>query len=169
MTTIYTEPLLTVNDAGVQRVNISWSELPADFDTIESFSLTVSSHRGTLIDELQLINSYYEFTDSIEDSASCTVFTFTVSTTVLNYIDNGNCISESIPVRRSLPSLPNITLLETSVESSLSKNGDSVVLRTSFIVSTLAFFLSTCKYLYISYCPFAYYYISIIAASIRLQ
>lgn len=123
-------------DIGVQRVNITWSQIPQELNTTEQLTLSVSNDKESLIEVLPLSTTYYDFASS-EGNTSCTAFTFMITTTLLNSIYNGSCISESNPIQQSLPSLPNITTLESSVEYSLSKVIYSFVLSVSFPVSKL--------------------------------
>ena len=139
--TMDTEPSLTVTDISVQRVNASWSPLPSAFNTTEKFTLTIISCNNHEIQELLLRNrTYYEFSSN-EDKSSCTNFTFSLSSNLSSPIHNGNCVSQSNTVQRPLPSLPNITSLESSLSYSLSKQPGQggVVLNVSFLVSLALF------------------------------
>ena len=125
------KPTLTVVDVGVQRVNITWTQLSSTFNASENFTLKISSNNN-VIQELPVNGGFHEFC-SDEDNSSCTIFTFSLSSTLLSPILR-DCVIESNTVQRPLPALPNITTLESSLNISLSKQAGGVLLTVSFLV-----------------------------------
>ena len=127
------EPTLNVIDIDVQRVNITWSQLPPSFNTTEYFNLIIISLKNCVVQESFVNRTFYEFS-SDEDDSPCSNFTFSLSSNLSSPIHSGNCVSQSNVVQRPLPSLPNITSLESSLTYSLSKQPGRIVLTVSFLV-----------------------------------
>ena len=130
------EPTLTVSEynSGVQSVNVSWSELSDNYQPIENYTLIVQNTNESSRQTFSLNESFYVFT-SKEDNFSCAVFNFSLLTSFTSSIHSGNCISESNAVQTILPSLPDITLLESSINVTLARGEGSFILSVSFLVS----------------------------------
>ena len=127
---------MTVSEynSGVQSVNVSWSELSDNYQPIENYTLIVQNTNESSRQTFTLNESFYIFI-SKEDNSSCAVFNFSVLTSFTSSIHSGSCISESNAVQTMLPSLPNITFLESSINVSLARGVGSVILSVYFLVS----------------------------------
>ena len=128
-------------------MNISWSHVPsiAVISSVnQTYSLTVShgSHSKTL----PLRQPHYYFT-APEGAPPCEVYNFSVTATydIVGATYTGADCSVPSPVLSSmLPSLPNITKLESSLDYSLEINSSGgVAMRVSFMVSCLLSHLTT--------------------------
>ena len=101
-------------------VNLSWSRSQGLQDAALRFSLRVSD--GSSIQEIMLFNeSTYYFT-APEGAPPCQVYNFSITATYIGaaYIGAG-CSVPSTVLSTTLPSLPSISLLESSLNFVLSK------------------------------------------------
>ena len=127
-------------DVDIQRVNISWNPQSQPFSLVledinQIYMLTVTSS-NTHPQTLQLHQPFYVFT-APEGAPPCEVYNFSVTATYVGATYTGAGCSVPSPVlSRMLPSLPDISRLESSVEYSLEKHSDSsIALNVSFMVS----------------------------------
>jgi hypothetical protein len=106
-------------DVGVERIRLEWNQESLVPDTMPSFSLTVSN-RSTSNDIPGLIEPYYDFF-APEGAPPCEVYNFSVTATYVGDIYTGaGCRVPSPVLTRILPSLPDISQLESSLDSVLS-------------------------------------------------
>ena len=82
-------------------------------------------------------NQHYIFT--LEDSTSCDVYSFQV--TAVNGAGTGTL---SDIITRSLPSLPDISPVQDSLQHSLVRTADGIVLEVTFNVCYMHFYKNTC-------------------------
>ena len=130
-------PFTLVVKMDMHSTNISWSQvLPVvtASNVMQTFSLTVS--HGSHTDTISLNESYYHFT-APESAPPCEVYNFSVTATYVGATYTGAGCSVPSPVlSRMLPSLPDIDVLEPSLNYSLTKQPErGVFLCTSFLVS----------------------------------
>ena len=127
-------------DIDIQTANISWNPPNQPFsrmieDTNQIYTLTVTSS-NTHPQTLQLHQPFYIF-NAPDGAPPCEVYNFSVTATYIGASYTGAGCSVPSPVfSRMLPSLPDISRLESSVEYSLEKHSDSsIALNVSFTVS----------------------------------
>ena len=126
---------LTSQDVSVQSINISWSALSLESlaGNQAQYTLSVTTDDST---ETFLINEpYYIFTDH-KSAPPCEVYNFSVTATYVGATYTGAGCCETSPVLSiTLPSLPNISSLESSLYHSVEKHSGStggVVLNVFF-------------------------------------
>ena len=124
-------------------INISWSQVPpvaAAANVMQRFSLMVS--HGSHTETISLSESYYHFT-APEGAPPCEVYNFFVTATYVGATYTGaDCSVPSPVLSKVLPSLPDIDVLESSLNYSLIKKSDrEVFLQTSFLVSYFIHYL----------------------------
>ena len=122
---------------GVHSINVSWSQMlpvAAASNVMQTFSLTIS--HGSHTKTISLNESYYHFT-APKGAPPCEVYNFSVTATYVGATYTGAGCSVPSPVlSRMLPSLPNISGLESSLNFSLTRQSDGrVTLRVYFLVS----------------------------------
>ena len=119
-------PDLIVNDYQLQSVNISWSPLHGYY----VYTLTVTSS-GIGPQSFPLDTPYFTFT-APESASPCEVYNFSVTATYdtvsATYTGDG-CSVPSPVLSRMLPSLPNVTKLESSLDYSLELNSGGIILK----------------------------------------
>ena len=122
-------PDLIVNDYNLRSVNISWSPLHGYY----VYTLTVTSS-GILSQSFPLDTpylSYFTFT-APEGAPPCEVYNFSVTATYdivgATYTGAG-CSVPSPVLSRMLPSLPNVTKLESSLDYSLELKSGGITLK----------------------------------------
>ena len=114
-----------------QSLNISWID---PHETNRTYNLIVmSSTNQQLVFTLQ--NPNYIFT-APEGAPPCEVYNFSVTATYIGATYTGAGCSDASPVlSRMLPSLPNISRLESSLDYVLEKRSTSFIVKVSFEVS----------------------------------
>ena len=127
-------------DIDIQRANVSWNPLsPPSSLMIEDvnpvYTLTVTSS-NTSPQILQLHQPYYVF-NAPGGAPPCEVYNFSVTATYIGATYTGAGCSVPSPVpSKMLPSLPDISRLESSMEYSLEKDSDKgITLNVFFTVS----------------------------------
>ena len=140
-------------ESDIQRINVSWNPLSppsslmiVDFNS--SYTLTVISS-NTQSQILQLHQPYHVFI-APEGASPCEVYNFSVTATYdiagASYTGAGCSVPSSV-LSKMLPSLPDISRLESSIEYSLEKDSDKgITLNVSFTVSCTCYGI-TSKYL----------------------
>ena len=125
----------------------------ATSNVMQTFFLTIS--HGSHTETIFLNESYYLFT-APESVPPCEVYNFSVTATYVGATYTGAGCSVPSPVlSRMLPSLPDIYVLESSLNYSLIKQQDrGVFLHTSFLVSCfihlpVTMYDLTCPYVWI--------------------
>ena len=119
----------------LDSINVSWSssgQLSAAASAELSYSLTISY--GSTRDLLLINESHYIF-KAPQGSPPCQVYNFSVSATPLGATYTGDGCSVPGFNQTMLPSLPDITALELSLNHSLIKRGNNVSLTVMFDVS----------------------------------
>ena len=120
-------------DAGVNMIRLEWRQESLVPDSMQTFSLTVS-HGSSSQDTLGLIESTYHFTAS-ESAPPCEVYNFSVTATYVGATYTGAGCSVPSPVLSTmLPSLPNISQLESSLDFVLEKRSTDFIIEVSFEV-----------------------------------
>ena len=126
-------PDLIVNDYQLQSVNISWSPLHGHYVTVYTLSVT-SSEIGP--QSFPLDTPYFTFT-APEGAPPCEVYNFSVTATYdivgATYTGAG-CSVPSPVLSRMLPSLPNVTKLESSLDYSLELKSGGITLKLLVVV-----------------------------------
>ena len=114
-----------------QSLNISWID---PHETKRTYNLTViNSTNQQLLFTLHKPN--YIFT-APEGAPPCEVYNFSVTATYIGAIYTGTGCSDASPVlSRMLPSLPNISRLESSLAYMLKKQSTSFIVKVLFEVS----------------------------------
>ena len=127
--------MLEAVDGGIpQSVNISWTSTSHYQDVTQPNQLTVTS-ASTQELLIPLHDSHYQFT-APDNAPPCEVYNFSVTATPVGATYTGDGCSVPSPVlSRMLPSLPDISDLESSMNYSLMKDSSGVILFTSFQVS----------------------------------
>ena len=129
--------LEAMDTESLQSSNISWSSLPSlvDPEPRQMYTLSVNS-LSSQQQTLQLYQPYHIFT-ALEGAPPCEVYNFSVTATydLLGATYTGAGCSVPSPVlSRMLPSLPDIELLESSIDYSLKKQAGKVALSVSYQV-----------------------------------
>ena len=122
----------------VDGIDISWSQqsYSSMTDAPETFLLTIS--HGSNSEAILLNESSYSFaTPEREVGAMCEVYKFTVAAASVGTTNIGNSCSVPSPVlSRTLPSLPDVDEVESSLSYLLRKRpGSGTTLSVSFVVS----------------------------------
>ena len=136
---IVSEPspvFIDANDLRVQTLNILWGSFSQSM-----YTLTITNtHNQPQI--LKLNQSYYGFT-APEGAPPCEIYNFSVTAIYVGASYTGAGCSVPSPVlSRMLPSLPNITKLESSLGNySLEKDSTGVVTLTVFMVRCMFVFM----------------------------
>ena len=141
-------PTITSVDAGVNMIRLEWRQESLVPDSMQTFSLTVS-HGSSSQDISGLIESAYHFT-APEGAPPCEVYNFSVTATYVGATYTGAGCSVPSPVLSTmLPSLPNISRLESSLEFVLEKRSTDFIVEVSFEVCHHNFTLvsSLCQFL----------------------
>ena len=115
---------------GENAINISWSQ-----DLTSVAVLTVS--HGSSSQVISLNDSFYYFT-APEDASPCEVYNFSVTATYVGATYTGAGCSVPSPVlSMMLPSLPDITPVESSIQYVLIKQIIKLTINVTFEVSCL--------------------------------
>ena len=135
----YAEPIrfpnISSSDLNEMSINISWTEVSV---LNKSYTVTISGDHGfrsTL--ESTSDEPYFSFpTDSVKNAPPCEVYNFSVTATPVGAIYTGDGCSVPSPVlSRMLPSLPDITTLESSLNHTLTSSvGSGFQLEVVFMV-----------------------------------
>ena len=134
--------LKAMDRESLQSSNISWSSLPSlmDSEPRQAYSLSVKSP-SIQEQRLQLYEPYYLFT-APEGAPPCEIYNFSVTATynVGATYAGADCSVPSQVLSTMLPSLPDIDILESSMDYSLKMlSGKKVILSISYQVGiTLA-------------------------------
>ena len=121
-------------DVGVNSLKLSWSHEMLATDT-HLFSLNINS--GSSSQVISLNESYYNFT-APESAPPCEVYNFSVTATYIGATYTGADCSVPSPVLSTmLPSLPNISQLQSSLHYSLEKGSTGLALLVTYKVSTI--------------------------------
>ena len=125
-------------DAGVNMIRLEWSQELLVPYAMQTFSLTVS--HGSSSQEISgLTESYYNFTGP-EGAPPCEVYNFSLTATYVGATFTGAGCSVPSPVLRTmLPSLPDISPLESSLDFVLEKRSTDFVITVSFEVRFYVF------------------------------
>ena len=120
-------------DIGKQSVNVSWSPLP--IATNKTYILSVKNSNNYR-ESFQLYEPYYLFT-ALDGAPPCEVYNFSVTATYVGATYTGaGCSVSSTVLSRMLPSLPDISRLESSLNYSLKKESNGgVTMKVIFMVS----------------------------------
>ena len=114
-----------------QSLNISWID---PHKANRTYNLTVINSANQQL-EFILQNTYHKFTTP-EGAPSCEVYNFSVTATFVGATYTGAGCSDTSPVlSRMLPSLPNISRLESYLDYVLEKRSTSFIIKVSFEVS----------------------------------
>ena len=114
----------------------AWS---GESQSLANFTLKISSGLKFNSLEIQLNESYYYFT-APEGAPSCEVYNFSVTATYVGATYTGAGCSVNSPVLSTmLPSLPNISQLESSLGYALKKKSTGFALYISFEVCIHAY------------------------------
>ena len=122
----------------LQSSNISWGSLPLLVDSEPNQTYTLSVKSPSIQEQMfQLYEPYYLFT-APEGAPPCEIYNFSVTATYdvvgATYTGAG-CSVPSPVISRMLPSLPDIDLLESSIDYSLKRqSGEKVTLSVSYQV-----------------------------------
>ena len=119
---------LATTENRVGSLNISWSLVIIEGVAV-NFTVTVT-HTNLSSEVSGIQDQHYIFT--IEDSTSCDVYSFQVTAT--NSAGTG---TPSQIITRSLPSLPDISPVQDSLQHSLVRTASGVTLSITFNVRTL--------------------------------
>ena len=143
---LYLDPspvmLEAVDTESFQSSNISWSSLPSlmDAEPRQAYFLSINS-RSIQEQRLQLYEPFYLFT-APEGAPPCEIYNFSVTATydVGATYTGADCSVPSPVLSIMLPSLPDIDMLESSMDYSLKiLPGKKVILSISYQVGiTLA-------------------------------
>ena len=121
---------MDTTDVRLQTINISWSSL---YHSV--YTMTINSN---IINQSQILNlnrTYYVFT-APEGAPPCEVYNFSITGTYVGATYTGAGCSVPSPVLSTmLPTLPNISRLESSLNFVLSKKFGDLSLHISFEVS----------------------------------
>ena len=122
---------VTISENGINSVQVRWSSpiipgVTLYFNLIIT-NLNSSNNEAT---NLSTHQQHYVFTANREPISACNVYTFQV--TARNHAGIGD---PSEIISKSLPSLPQISIVEDSVQHSLVKIADGVTLSVHFNVS----------------------------------
>ena len=113
-----------------QSLNISWID---PHETNRTYNLTVINSTNQQLFTLQKPN--YIFT-APKGAPPCDVYNFSVTATYIGATYTGAGCSEPSPMlSRMLPSLPNISRLESSLDYELEKRSTSFIVKVLFEVS----------------------------------
>ena len=132
---------LAVTENGVGSLNISWSLVTIEGVAV-TFTVTVTNLNDSSTGPMEVSgieDQHYIFT--LEDSTSCDVYSFQV--TAVNGAGTG---TPSEIITRSLPSLPDISPVQDSLQHSLVRTPSGVTLSVTFNVRTLHYVIM-CVYL----------------------
>jgi hypothetical protein len=125
---------LNTLDIGVNFIRLEWNQESVVPDTMLSFCLTVSNGSNSQDILSGLNESYYNFT-APEGAPPCEVYNFSVTATYVGATYTGAGCSVPSPVLSTmLPSLPNISRLESSLDFVLEKRSTDFVVEVSFKV-----------------------------------
>ena len=123
---------LAATQNGVGSLNISWSLVTIEGVAV-TFTVTVTNLNDSSTGPMEVSgiqDQHYIFT--LEDSTSCDVYSFQV--TAVNGAGTG---TPSEIITRSLPSLPDISPVQDSLQHSLVRTASGVTLSVTFNVRTL--------------------------------
>ena len=105
----------------VQAINISWVQIPLAYSVIQAvFTLSISSNGNEIVLNLTEPHCYHSIPES---TPPCQVFNFSVTATPVSatYTGDGCSLVSSVD-SWMLPSLPDITSLESSLYHALQDN-----------------------------------------------
>ena len=135
---------LAATENGVGSLNISWSLVTIEGVAV-NFTVTVMNLNDSSTGPMEVSgiqDQHYIFT--LEDSTSCDVYSFQV--TAVNGAGTG---TPSQIITRSLPSLPDISPVQDSLQHSLVRTASGVTLSVTFNVRTLITNFMRCHNVYI--------------------
>ena len=121
----------------VSTINLTWSNeelvsVPSVVDVMHAFTLNISHGSSSQI--ISVNASYYHFT-APEGAPPCEVYNFSFTATYVGATYTGaGCSVPSPVISTMLPSLPNISQLESSIHYSLMKEGKEEIFILSFEV-----------------------------------
>ena len=122
--------IMDTTDVRLQTINISWSSL---YELIYTMIIVSNTDHPQI---LNLNRTYYVFT-ALEGAPPCEVYNFSVTATYIGATYTGaGCRAPSPVLSTMLPSPPNISGLESSLNFILSKKFRDLSLHISFEVST---------------------------------
>ena len=121
---------VVANVVGPGSLNISWSYVAIEGE-VTNFTVTVINQSNTRLMEVSGIqDQHYIF--SIENNASCDVYSFQVTA-----MNGAGRSTPSQIIRRRVPSLPDISPVQDSLQHSLVRTASGVALSVTFNVRTL--------------------------------
>ena len=121
-------------DVGVQAINISWNPVIQDPNLLYTLSVKSVNTNPQL---LHVQESYLVFA-ALESSPPCEVYNFSVAATYVGATYTGDGCSVPSPViSRMLPSQPDISNLESSLNHSLEKTSNRITFQAIFEVSQI--------------------------------
>ena len=116
-----------------QSVNITWSPLPLS-DINHTYNVKIKDSRKSLT-PVRLSEPYFLFI-APEDAPPCEVYNFSVTATYVGATYTGAGCSVPSPVLSTmLPSLPDITPVESSIQYALIKQAMKINITVTFEVS----------------------------------
>ena len=142
--------MLEVTDTqSLQSSIISWGPLPSLLEPEPNQTYTLSVMSPSIREQIKLHEPYYLFT-APEGAPPCEVYNFSVTATYdvggASHVHTGaGCSVPSQMLSIMLPSLPDIDLLESSVDYSLKmQSGKKVILSVSYQVHAHYYSLYLC-------------------------
>ena len=128
----------SVGKLSENAINISWSEDSTPPDVAQTFNVTIITSDGSIIDTVIDLTENYYFFSAPNDALPCEVYNFSVTATPVGATYTGDGCSVPSPVfSRMLPSLPDISSLESSLNTTLvltSSIGAGFQLEVTFLV-----------------------------------
>ncbi len=123
---------LTARENGVGSIRISWLSLPTEnvsvWFTLNATNLNDTSSESIIISGIS--QQHYIFTPTGGGNTPCDVYTFQITA-----LDDAGAGDPSEIITRSLPSLPDISQVEDSLQHSLVNTEDGIKLNVTFDVS----------------------------------
>ena len=145
--TLDSEPILIkidqIRDITVRSVNLTWSS-PEAQEQIGQLSIklnyslkVISKSDATPLQLFQVQEPFLVYTaHDPEDPPPCEIYNFSVTATYIGAMYTGaGCSVPSPVISRMLPSLPDISRLESTLKYSASADSQGVTLTVSFMVS----------------------------------
>ena len=134
-------------DIAVYSVNLTWNS-PEILEQTEqgirlNYTLKVVTNSGTILSQSFQLQERFHVFIAPESAPSCEVYNFSITATYVGATYTGaGCRAPSPVFSRMLPSLPDISRLESTLKYSISRDHDSeghdsegVTLNVSFMVS----------------------------------
>ena len=126
---------LEVEGMNENSINMSWRQKTVPSGAVQTFSLTISSGSSRQVHSLN--EPYFHFT-APEDAPPCEVYNFSVIGTYFGATYTGaDCSVPSRVLSQVVPSLPNVSNLESSLQYSLAKQSGELNFKVSFKVSLI--------------------------------